>query len=168
MHSGLYRSAATLALDCGRLSDAKVLAYKALALEPYSEIEEELLDVLEQATAQRHLETKVIVPAPDDVQLSLAGPSVAPDFIDSSEVLGRICDSFRLFRRIAERLTFPDRPFRETGRLPKPVASYGLYLSRVRSGSYSVTLRLAAAQSQMSLDGMLGPDAVLDQFMDLV
>ena len=100
--------------------------------------------------------------------MSLAGPSVAPDFIESSEVLSRISDSFKLFQRIAERLAFPDRPFRERGRLPKPVASYGLYLSPARSGSYSVTLRLAAAQSQLSLEGMQGPDAVLDEFMDLV
>ena len=94
MYSVLYRSAAALALDCGRLSEAKTLAYKGLALGPYTEIEEELLDVLEQTTAQRHLETKGIVLAPGDVQLSLAGPSVAPDFIESSEVLSRIRDSF--------------------------------------------------------------------------
>ena len=168
MYSVLYRSAAALALDCGLLSEAKALAYKGLALGPYSEIEEELLDVLEQTTAQRHLETKGIVLEPGDLQLSLAGPSVAPDFIESSEVLSRIGDSYKLFQRIAERLAFPDRPFRERGRLPKPIASYGLYLSPARSGSYSVTLRLAAAQSQLSLEGMQGPDAVLDEFMDLV
>ena len=168
MYSVLYRSAAALALDCGRLSEAKTLAYKGLALGPYTEIEEELLDVLEQTTAQRHLETKGIVLAPGDVQLSLAGPSVAPDFIESSEVLNRIRGSFMLFRRIAERLAFPDLPFRETNRVPKPIASYGLYLSPARSGSYSVTLRLAAARSQLSLEGMQGPDVVLDEFMDLM
>ncbi len=168
MYSVLYRSAATLALDCGRLSEAKTLAYKGLALGPYTEIEEELLDVLEQTTAQRHLETKGIELAPGDVQLSLAGPSVAPDFIESSEVLSRIRDSFRLFQRIAERLAFPKRPFRETSHLPKLIASYGFYLSPARSGSYSITLRLAAARSQLGLEGMQGPDAVLDEFMDLV
>ena len=31
-----------------------------------------------------------------------------------------------------------------------------------------MTLRLAAAQSQLSFEGMQGPDAVLDEFMDLV
>ena len=168
MHSVLYRSAATLALDCGFLSAAKTLVYDGLALGPYAEIEEELLDVLEQTTVQRHLETKGIVLAPGDVQLSLAGPSVAPDFIESSEVISRIRDSSRLFQRIAERLAFPDRPFREASRVPpKPIASYGLYLSPARSGSYSVTLRLAAAENQLGLEG-LGPDAVLDEFMDIV
>ena len=74
MHSVLYRSAATMALDCGLLHEAKTLAYKGLALEPYAEIEEELLDVVEQATAQRHLEVRGVELAPEDVQLSLAGP----------------------------------------------------------------------------------------------
>ena len=168
MYSVLYRSAATLALDCGRLGEAKILAYKGLALEPYAEIEEELLDVVEQVTAQRHLETRGIRLAPEDVQLSISGPSVSPDFAESGEVLSRIRDAFRLFQRIAERLTFPDRPFRETSNIPKPIAGYGLYLSPARSGSYAVTLRLAAAQSQMGLEGMRGPDAVLDEFMELI
>ena len=168
MYSVLYRSAAALALDCNRLGEAKTLAYKGLALEPFAEIEEELLDVIEQVTALRHLETRGIILAPEDVQLSVSGPSVSPDFVESSEVLGRIRDSFKLLQRIAERLTFPDRPFRETSRIPKPIASYGLYLSPARSGSYAVTLRLAAAQSQMSLEGMRGPDAVLDEFMELM
>ncbi len=168
MYSVLYRSAATLALDCGRLSEAKGLAYKGLALEPYAEIEDELLDVVEQATAERHLETKGIVLAPEDVQLSITGPSVAPNFIESREVLGRIRDSFKIFQRIAERLTFPDRPFRETSTLPKAIADYGLYLSPARPGSYSITLRLAFAKSQLSLEGMQGPDSVLDEFMELM
>lgn len=168
MYSVLYRSAATLALDCGRFDEAKSLAYKGLAVEPYAEIEEELLEVVEQVTAQRHLEVRGIALAPEDVQLNLAGPSVAPDFIESSEVLNRIRDSFKMFQRIAERIRFPDRPFRETNRLPKPIAGYALYLSPARPGSYSVTLRLAAEQSQMSFEGMQGPDAVVDEFMDLV
>ena len=168
MYSVLYRSAATLALDCGRLSEAKNLAYKGLALGPYAEIEEELLDVVEQATAERHLATKGIVLAPEDVQLSITGPSVSPYFIESKEVLGRIRDSFKIFQRIAERLRFPDRPFRETSTPPKVIADYGLYLSPARSGSYSVTLRLAFAKGQLSLEGMQGPDAVLDEFMELM
>lgn len=45
--SVLFRSAASLAIDCGRLTDAKKLIYTALAGKPPAEIAEELHELLD-------------------------------------------------------------------------------------------------------------------------
>ena len=56
--SVLYRSAATLAKDCGRLAEAEKLVHRALAGNPPADIADELRDLLEQITFQRHLELR--------------------------------------------------------------------------------------------------------------
>ena len=58
--SVLFRSAATLARDCGHYADAAKLVYRALAGDPPAEIASELKDLLEQVSFQRHLELRGI------------------------------------------------------------------------------------------------------------
>ena len=53
--SVLYRSAGSLALDCGRIRQAEQLAATALAGNPDPEIAEELRDLLENIYFHRHL-----------------------------------------------------------------------------------------------------------------
>ena len=138
MYSVLHRSAATLALDCGRLREAEKWAAKGLTLEPYPEIVEELRDVLEQATFERHLELRGIELAGDEMQMSLSGKGVGLGFAALTAVTSRATDTAALITRITERLA--GKPFREAGRPDESVRRQTLYLSPSRVGSFAVTL----------------------------
>src|SRR2546428_7598983 len=54
--SVLFRSAATLALDCGELREAERLVAAALSGDPPAEIADELRDVVEPGYFHRHLQ----------------------------------------------------------------------------------------------------------------
>src|SRR3954447_9391023 len=59
--SVLYRSAATIALDCGQHREAERLIATALAGSPPYEIAEELRDLLEQVNFERHLKLRGVM-----------------------------------------------------------------------------------------------------------
>src|SRR5208337_4862032 len=69
--SVLFRSAATLARDCGLFADAEKLIYKALAGEPPAEISDELRDLLEQVSFRRHLELRGIKLSEEEIQMAI-------------------------------------------------------------------------------------------------
>lgn len=161
-YSVLHRSAATLALNCGKLRDAERLAAKALAQEPHPEIAEELRDVMARATFHRHLELRGVELSSESVQMSLAGDEVGLGEADQQELWPRVRDALQLMRRIADRKQ--GKPFRETGRPPKD--AYRLFTSVPRAASCAITLRLAT--SQYELAGMGGADAVIDEFVELI
>lgn len=54
----LYRSAASLALDCGLIREAERLVCEALGGDPPEAIANELRDLLEQVHFRRHLELR--------------------------------------------------------------------------------------------------------------
>jgi hypothetical protein len=83
--SVLFRSAATLARDCARFSDAEKLIHKALARDPPDEIAEELRDLLEQVSFQRHLEL-----SEKEVQMSIAGKVVGFGIAPTKVFLRRV------------------------------------------------------------------------------
>ena len=163
-YSVLHRSAATLALDCGRLREAEKLAAKALAGDPHAEIAEDLRDIIQQATFHRHLQLKGVELSSDEIQMSLAGEEVGLGIADQHEVLTRIRDSLRLMQRIADRRV--GQAFKEDIRGTKD--AYRLYTSLPRAASYAVTLRLATSSKQASMPGFDGADAVLDEFIELI
>ena len=161
-YSVLHRSAATLAVNCGKLRDAEKLAAKALAREPHPEIAEELRDVMTRATFHRHLELKGVELSSESVQMSLAGDEVGLGEADQQELWPRVRDALQMMRRIADRRQ--GKPFRETGRPPKD--AYRLFTSVPRAASCAVTLRLATKQYEFP--GMHGADAVIDEFVELI
>lgn len=163
-YSVLHRSAATIALECGKFRDAEKLVAKALAQDPGPDIAEELRDVMEQATFQRHLQLRGIELASEEIQMSLAGEEVGPGVADQQEVLTRVRDTLKLMQRIDDRRR--GNPFKEAGRPPKD--AYRLYTSLPRAASYAVTLRLATSSMQSRMPGTQGPDAILDEFMELM
>jgi tetratricopeptide (TPR) repeat protein len=61
--SVLYRSAATLAFECGELDDAERLISQALAGTPPAEIAQELITLREQVAAVRHRVEALPTPA---------------------------------------------------------------------------------------------------------
>jgi hypothetical protein len=152
--SVLFRSAATLAIECRELRVAEQLIGGALSGTPPQEIAEELRDLLEEVYFQRHLEVRGVTLAPDEVQMTLEGDAVGFGMARSDAFLQRVGYLGTLIYRTAERLQ--GRPFRVAGRKKRQLAeTLELYLSVPRAASFAVTLRLGQrAQMEMDLPGV--------------
>lgn len=166
-YSVLHRSAGTLALDCDDVRMAERMAAKALSREPPPEIAEELRDLLEQTHFRRHLELRGVTLTEDEIQMNVTGPAVGLGVVNSRELVNRVGNSTKLFRRIVERRL--EQPFRERGPSGKDVKELcEVFVSVPRAASVSVTLRLGGPAQQKWLPGFRGLPAIVDEFMDLV
>ena len=164
--SVLYRSAGSLALDCGRFRQAEQIAATALAGNPEPEIAEELRDLLENIYFHRHLELKGITFQDSQLQFSLSGPEVGNGVAELNAVYVRVNNSAQLIYRTAERKQ--GLPFRERGGPPKEIReNHRLLLSPPRSGSFAVTLQFGSP-IQPPLPGMSPSAVIVDEFMDLI
>ena len=107
--SVLFRSAASLALDCGDSRAAEKLIVRGLAGDPPPEIATELRDLLEQVNFQRHLDLRGVVLGPQEFQMSITGRAVGLGVADSEVLVSRVQDIDKLVYRTAERQanTFP-------------------------------------------------------------
>lgn len=168
-HSVLHRSAAWLALDCGHQRLAEKLAAAGLAQEPPDDIAEELRDVWEQATFQRHLRVRGVALAENEIQISLSGPGVGWGVTQWKTYRERVDKSHTMLVRITERRA--KKPFRKTGVPTKEIQEYlNPYVSLPRAASYAVTLKLGQG-AQIPMSGILElPDItdVIDDFMGIV
>lgn len=144
----LYRSAATLALDCKLHRRAEILAATGLVGSPPSDIAEELRDVIDRANFERHLSLKGEELTDDQLQLSLSGKVVSHGIILTEAFVQRIKDFELLVIRTAERMR--QLPFREGGRPKQQIAeSFSLYMSPARAKSYAVTLQVGVPADQV-------------------
>ena len=144
----LYRSAASIALNCGEHREAERLIALALSGQPPVEIAEELRDLFEQVNFERHLALRGITLANGEMQLSIAGKAVGFGFASSEAIIGRVEDMRRLIHRTAARKL--QQPFSE--RVPERIKrEYDLFVSMPRAASFALTLRLGW---QMDLPGM--------------
>lgn len=149
--SVLYRSAASLALNCGQLRQAEQLICAALAGEPPNEIAEELRDLLEQVNFRRHLELRGWSLGNDEVQVSLAGKAVGYGIASSDQVVDRIQNFEKLVYRTAERKL--GTKYREGGQPNKNVREdYGVFVSVPRAASFAVSLQIGLPKDQPALD----------------
>lgn len=146
----LFRSAASLAMDCGEFREAERLIGMALAGNPPEEICEELRDLYENVTFNRHLEVKGTTLGRGDVQLSLAGGAVGLGIVAADEYFPRAQRVESMMLRTAERTL--GLPFRERGKAPKSVTELvSMYTSLARAGSFAVTLRVGRPTQQKLL-----------------
>lgn len=167
LFSILHRSAATLALDCGRVREAERLAATALAKDPPDSIADDLRALLEKANFSRHLVVRDVELGADEVQLSLSGPGVGVGLIEQSEYHTRITSFGALLFRTAERLA--NRVFRERGPVPKAIRRrYPVFVSAPRPGSVAATLRVGSPVGEQYLEGMVDTQAVIDDVVDVL
>jgi len=154
----LFRSAASLAIECEELREAERMIAYGLTGNPPIEIAEELRDLLERVSFERHLRLRGVTLDPNEFQLSIWGPAIGLGFAQSREFRERVEKVEMLSFRTLERKM--NKPFREAGRPTKDVANvFDVYVSVPRAASFAVTLRLAS--DQMSLPGLdLGVDVV--------
>lgn len=160
--SVLLRSAATLALDCGKIREAERLAAIGLWGDPPPEIAEELRDVIEQAAFCRHLDLRGITLEPTEFQFSIAGRAVGPGITYTADFVDRVESISKLIYRTAERQR--GQPFREQGPMRKAVRhDFELFMSAPRVGSFAVTFKLGRIKEQLQIVGTLDTSEVIDE-----
>ena len=149
----IHRSAASLAIDCGKLREAERLIATALSGDPPLEIADELRVLLEQVYFQRHLEMRGITLAEDEFQLSIAGRAIGYGMALSEQFVSRVQTLEKLIFRTAERLA--KKPFREKGP-PKKLLREGLdlFISAPKAGSFAVNFRMGYHKEQQVLPGL--------------
>ncbi len=146
----LYRSAASLAYQCGEYREAERLVAYALTGNPPQEIADELRNLLEQVNFHRHLELKDISIQPNELELSISGKETGSGIAPSDIVLDRLQQFRKLIHRTVERMF--ERPYREGG--PSSLANnYPMFLKALNPGSFAVTLTIGQPM-QMYLPGM--------------
>lgn len=147
----LYRSAATLAMDCGEFREAERLIAAGLMGTPPEDIAEELRDLLENVHFSRHMELRGVALEQDECQLSISGASVGFGIALTDEFVERVQTFEKLLYRTAERKL--GKSFREKGKLPKVIAdNYPVFMSIPRAASFAVTFKLGKPTNQLTLD----------------
>jgi hypothetical protein len=162
--SVLFRSAATLARDCGLFSDAEKLIYKALAGEPPTDIAGELHDLLEEVSFHRHLELRNVTLSDEEIQMAITGKSVGFGMAPTDVFLSRVQSTENLLYRIAERMQ--KRPYRDRGRRDAQlVQNMELYMTVPRAACFAVTFRVGGS-AQQSLPGFSPAEEVIDELLE--
>lgn len=160
--SVLYRSAASLAIDCGEVREAERLISSALVGNPPDEIASELRDLLEQVFFVRHLSLRGIELQPNEFQFSIWGELVGSGIAPSEEFIGRVKTIETLIYRTAERKQ--KKPYRDAGRRKKDLEEkLDLYITVPRAASFAVSFRLG---SQMEFAGMGFGEEVISEMIE--
>jgi len=137
----LYRSAATLALDCGETREAEKLISSALMGNPPEDIAEELRDLLETVHFNRHLDLKGVVLEQDECQFSIVGDAIGLGIALTDKFIERVQVFEKILYRTAERKL--GRTFREKGKVPKLIAdNYPVFMTIPRAASFAVSFKL--------------------------
>lgn len=148
----LFRSAATLALQAREFRTAEQLVGEGLAGSPPDDIADELRDLFEQLTFERHLKARGVELQPNEFELSLSGNAIGHGISDSNEFSSRVEVVHRLLLRTGERLL--QRPYRDRGRTKDSLAQeLQLFLAVPKAASFSVGIRIGAPE-QLTLPGI--------------
>jgi len=164
--SVLFRSAASLAIECKEIRAAEKLIATALSGNPPEEIASELRDLLEDVYFRRHLDLRGIVLEPNEFQVSITGDAIGFGVAESNTFIGRVRDLGNLIFRTAERKK--DKKFRERIRRDISKAKeVEVYISVPRAASFAVTFRIGYSQ-QLELPGFGFSEMVINELMDCI
>lgn len=158
--SVLLRSAATLALDCGKVKEAEKLVLRALLGDPPAEIVSELKELFTRIQFNDHLSLSGVVLSEGEFQLTLVGKAVGEGIAHLKEVVARLQDVEKLVYRTKARI----RRHEFSNRLELPDYQ-GMYLSAPRPGSFAVTLRVSE-EDILPLSNFGDTGAAIAEFMD--
>ena len=162
--SVLFRSAATLGIDCHEFREAERLIAIGLSGDPPQQLCEELRDALETVYFSRHLSLRGVNLDPGEVQMSLTGSAVGFGVIEGNQFVRRAEVVEKLLVRGAERLK--GMSFRESGG-PNAEALQGfeVFYSVPRAASFAISIRLGRPQRQLTLPGFPGVQEIVDDFL---
>lgn len=162
--SVLFRSAATLALECGELEEARRLAFQGLAGFPPTEIADEIHEIVEESEFQRHLATRGVKLQPDEFQMSLVGPMVSKGLAPITAVLTRAESMKNLVFRTGERIGGME--YRSRGRRRQAIErDYEVFLSAPRAGSFTFSVHIGQPE-QLSIPGLAKAEVVVQELFD--
>lgn len=162
--SVLFRSAATLALECGELEEARRLAFQGLAGFPPREIADEIHEIVEEGEFQRHLATRGVKLQPDEFQMSLVGPMVSTGIAPSTAVMSRVEGLKNLVFRTGERIAGME--YRSRGRRRQAIErDYEVFLSAPRAGSFTLSVHIGQPE-QLSIPGLAKAELVVRELFD--
>jgi hypothetical protein len=160
----LYRSAATLAKECGFFHEAETLIYTGLSGSPVSSVEVELQDLLEEVSFHRHLQLRDIVLGEDEIQLAVTGKSIGFGVAPAGLVASIVQKTESLLYRIAERKS--SRPYRERGARDARIAEgVELFMAAPRAACFALTLRVGE-KTQASLPGLSPSQEIVDELIE--
>lgn len=142
----LYRSAASLAYQGGKLYEAQRLAAQGLAGYPPSQIAQELKGLLDQITFELSLLSKNVRVEPEEFQLTMSGASVGWGFILYDEFIRRIQTLRSLIDRTSQRLM--GREYQRRGRISSKYRIYSPVISTPKAGSFAISIKLTQPESQ--------------------
>jgi hypothetical protein len=162
--SVLFRSAASLALECDEIREAEILISTALSGSPPEEIADELRDLLEQVYFARHLKVRGVILKQNEFQFSIAGKAVGFGMTSSTPFFDRVRNVEAAVRRTNERLS--GAPFRERGRPEvKFQKELELYVSVPRAASVAMSFKIGRGV-QLKLPGMDLGKSIIDELFD--
>lgn len=154
----LYRSAASLALQCEEYREAERLIARGLSGEPPSEIAEELRNLLERAHFERHLALKNVVLGDDEFQFSVAGQGQGRG-VAGDGFLSRLRTAQAAFLRIAQELL---------GKSDEVRQRFKFFLVTAYPASFAITIKVGQDR-QMLIDESLNPvPRIIDEFIECV
>jgi len=154
----LYRSAASLAIDCKDYRQAEKLVAIKLTGDPPIEIADELRDVLKQTFFLHRLEVKGLELTANDLTLSIAGEDTGLGIAPSDIVLDRLSTFKTLAERTAERKA--NQPYRSAGQ-SRTSSKYPMFLKAFSPGSFVVTVTIGHPR-QMALPTFEELDPAVD------
>ena len=165
-YSILHRSAATLALDCGRFRLAEQIAAKALAGDPPEHVVWQLRSVMEQVTLHEHLRLDGVELADDELQMSLAGARIGPGLAPLEDFFHRADATRKLIQRVSEHRC--GQGHRENGHaeVSRPVMPEVL-VSPLRAGNVAVTLKIGSPV-EPEFPEVVGSKGLVDETLDVI
>jgi hypothetical protein len=160
----LYRSAASLALNCGEIREAERLSAIGLAGNPPDRIAAELRGLLKKIYFQMGSNTNNIVVAQNNRELfmSITGEAVDYGVARSEEVTGRLSSLQKLMLRTVERLL--DRPYRTSGEADQVVRNYPIRLAVQPPGSFVISMSIGDLENDNKDENSL-PRRVIDELI---
>lgn len=137
----LFRSAATLAIQCLEFSAAEKLVALGLSGNPPPNVANELRDLFDSINFHRHLDVKGLILDEDELQMSISGPAVSVGIIPSEHLITRLEDIRKLILRTILRMK--GNPFRDAGPIKSGAKEYDLFISVPRPASFAVSLKVS-------------------------
>lgn len=160
----LFKSAASLAMNCDKLIEAEKLICMALYGEPPIEIAEELRNLLEELYFQRHLQLQGVSLNSTELQMVIAGKGIGYGMAKSEIVFDKVNTFEKIAFRTAERKS--GKRFRVKGELSKVIKmNFQSYLSVPRAASFAFTLRLGTTSEQLKFEGF---DTSIEVIEDII
>ena len=166
IYSTMYRSCATLALDCEEYRLAEQIASKALAGDPPEYLVWELREVVEQANFNTHLRLESVRLGNDEVQMSVSGGRVGYGYALYEDWRPRLDGAAQLLQKVWNQLS-GHSDVKGTSSRGSKREKLALALSPLRPGSMAVTIRLGMDDVALKT-GMTKFEDVIDATLDIV